>query len=187
MGYDDRDNHVGTANCPADPIESRLRELWADETLNVAAIACELGRSKPWVFRHATALGLPNRPHGPRPTVTAEGRKKIRALWDNESLTLAEIGVTLGVSGSTVSFHAEAMGLPPRSTIHPPNNRRQRACPPRPPSQRRVEGKRRLPDLWADRTLTQVAIGKMLGVSPPTVTNWAKELGLPPRPPRQRR
>lgn len=156
-----------------------LRELWADETLNAAAIARELGRSKPWVFRHATRLGLPNRPHGPRAAVTDADRETIRALWDDETLTLAEIGDALGVSGDTISNHARAMGLPPRATIHPPNNRRQRGAPPQPPSQRRVEGKSRLPTLWADPALTQVDIGEVLGVSRTTVVNWARELGLP--------
>jgi biotin operon repressor len=137
----------------------RLRAVWSDQGWTQRQIAAEFGVSVRTAIEAAAHLGLPV----PRPV---RGQKvtddAIRAAWD-EPISVAESARRLNVSESMLSHRAKMLGLPSRRG--------------------RIHTDPRLPELWADESLSLTAIADALDVSRDTVRRHAAVLGLAGREP----
>ncbi|SFD14669.1 Clp protease N-terminal domain-containing protein [Streptomyces aidingensis] len=103
--------------------------------------------------------------------LTADRVAQLRELWADRSITVLEIGKTLGASDNTVWQWARQLGLPPRA---------------KPPGARFAESRERLEELLEEgRSVTEMA--RELGVSDQSVLNWIERIGAtrPGRAPRQ--
>lgn len=90
---------------------------------------------------------------------------RIRALWLDQNISVAEAGAAVGLTRSRLSVRAKALGLPSRKL---------------------VAGRRMvLADLrrfWADAALTNAEIAARMGYCERYLSQIARKLGLPPRP-----
>jgi hypothetical protein len=94
--------------------ETKLRNLWEDNTVSMHGIARQLGTYLTTVKRHALRLGLPfsdpfrayiSNSYG------IEWETKLRDLWADNTQTMKDIATLLGVSRPTVRQQAIRLGL----------------------------------------------------------------------------
>ncbi|WP_031522699.1 winged helix-turn-helix domain-containing protein [Streptomyces sp. NRRL F-5123] len=169
------------------PVERRpsdidlLRELWADRDLTVPEIATRLGIARSTVLKRAAEMRLtPRRPYSRNARRTAADtlaarqtdQARLRELWADPDLPLADIADALGVDRHTVRAWASDIGLPPASRPSRPNTTRSTA---------KSRAQARLRELWADESLTTAQIAQELGLARGTVSAWATQMKLPAR------
>ncbi|WP_062214678.1 MucR family transcriptional regulator [Streptomyces sp. NBRC 109706] len=142
-----------------------IRRLWLTG-MTLQQIGLQVDRSPSSVSHAARRLGLP-----PRLTrASDESIQRVRELWPDRSLTTDEIARQVGVSRASVSYIAHQLGLPRRRAKERLRGEQLRTA------------RARLPELWMDESLSLPAIAQRLGVgSSPTLSRWAREMGLPPR------
>ncbi|MGW5353380.1 hypothetical protein ACWERV_23075 [Streptomyces sp. NPDC004031] len=158
-----------------------LRDLWADRGLTVEDIAGRLGLGRATVYRRAAAMRLPlrhsysrngHRSMGETRAARQADQARLRELWADPDLPLADIADTLGVDRHTVRAWASDMGLPFTPRPSRPNAKRATA---------KARAQARLRELWADENLTTMRIAQELGVARGTVSVWAAQMQLPER------
>lgn len=104
----------------------------------------------------------------PRPVGKQVSHAEFRRMWNDRSLTLAQIGAELGITATAVTFRAKTRGLPPRgcsklhlSPIIPAREAEFRA-------------------MYLGNVQSK-ALMAHFGVTGSTITKTAARLGLPPR------
>lgn len=161
-----------------------LRRLWADRDITVEDIATRLGIARTTVYKRAAAMHLPprhpysrNARRAAAETLAARlaDQARLRELWADPDLPLADIAATLGVDRHTVRSWAADMGLP--AVQRPARRNVWRAAA----AIEKEKAQQRLRELWANDTMTTTQIATALGLARGTVSAWAADMGLPAR------
>lgn len=149
----------GPRFCPA-----ALRLLWPIKTVKVRDIARLYGVTPPEIERRAeelTIYGL--RPH--RRTMVYS-KAEFKRLWENDALTLEDIGECIGMVPRVVTNHARKLGLP------------ERKCGPKPTYTFDED----FDALWRAKVSCQEIARHYGGCSKSLIGIEAKRRKLPPRP-----
>lgn len=139
-----------------------LEQKYVTEKKSAAEIAVELGVNAGLVLANLHRAGIPVRPTNNKPRVPISKEDLIR-MYQNEGLTMADIGRKLGCDQSLIWRRLKTYGIPRRNSNTRSNTIISRGA---------------LQRMYVDERKSAAMIGRELGYSGETVLNRLKKYGF---------